>query len=128
MVIKLQGMQKKKVLFVDDDPDILDIVSFILEEEDIDLIKAPEIPAVADIVNVRPDLILLDEWLPGKAGSMLCKELKGKKSTSHIPVILISAVFSLETIAAECRADGFISKPFDIGQLKQVVSDCLAVA
>lgn len=118
-------MTKKKVLFVEDDSDTRDIVSVILEEGDMVLLKANEVPAVSDIAKVEPDLILLDEWLPGKKGSEFCLELKSKKSTAHIPVILISAVCGLETIARECRADGFINKPFDIEQLKQVVSKCL---
>src|SRR5258708_1179371 len=118
-------MLKKKVLIVEDDPDTRDIVAVILEEEDIELLVAAEVPTLADIAEAEPDLILLDEWLPGKNGSALCLELKSKKRTVHIPVILISAVCGLETIAKECRADGFISKPFDIEQLKQVVSECL---
>ena len=121
-------MQKKKVLFVEDDPDTRDIVAAILEDEDIELLKAAEVPALAAIADAEPDLILLDEWLPGKNGSEFCLELKSKKSTAHIPVILMSAVCDLETIAQKCRADGFINKPFDIDELKQAVTSCLAVA
>jgi DNA-binding response OmpR family regulator len=123
---KLEDMQKKKILFVDDDQDTRDIVSVILEEdEEIELLQFAAAPAAVAIVEAEPDLILLDEWLPGKNGSALCLELKSKKRTAHIPVILISAVCGLESIARKCRADGYINKPFDIEQLKRVVSDCL---
>jgi DNA-binding response OmpR family regulator len=118
-------MQKKKILFVDDDPDTCDIVAVILEDEEIELLKLAAVPATVAIAEVEPDLILLDEWLPGKNGSEFCLELKSKKRTAHIPVILISAVCGLETIARECGADGFINKPFDIEQLKQVVNEYL---
>jgi response regulator RpfG family c-di-GMP phosphodiesterase len=118
--------KKKKILFVDDDADTQDIVSFILDDEAIELLNLGAVPPTAAIAEVEPDLILLDEWLPEKKGSEFCLELKSKKHTAHIPVILISAVVSLETIARNCRADGFIHKPFDIEQLKQVVSACLA--
>lgn len=62
-------MQKKKVLFVEDDPDTRDIVAAILEDEDIELLKAAEVPALAAIADAEPDLILLDEWLPGKTAA-----------------------------------------------------------
>ena len=117
--------KKKKVLFVDDDPDIRDIVSFILEDEEIELLNLAELPPTVAIAEVEPDLILLDEWLPEKKGSEFCLELKSKKHTAHIPVILISAVGGLETIARNCSADGFVNKPFDIEQLKQLVGACL---
>jgi DNA-binding response OmpR family regulator len=115
------------VLIVEDDADTRDIVAVILEDEDVELLKAAEVPSLADIAEAEPDLILLDEWLPGKNGSEFCLELKSKEHTAHIPVILISAVCDLETIAQKCRADGFINKPFDIEQLKQVVNDYLIV-
>jgi DNA-binding response OmpR family regulator len=118
--------KKKKILFVDDDPDIRDIVSVILEDEEIELLKLAAVPPSVAIAEVEPDLILLDEWLPEKKGSEFCLELKSKKHTAHIPVILISAVCGLETIARNCHADGFINKPFDIEQLKQMVSACLS--
>lgn len=118
-------MLKKKVLFVEDDPDTREIIAVILEDDDIELLKAAEVPTLSEIAEAEPDLILLDEWLPGKNGSALCLELKSKKQTAHIPVILISAVGGLETIAKACRADGFISKPFDIEKLRQVISEHL---
>jgi len=118
-------MKKKKILFVDDDTDTRDIVSFILADAEVELVQIAEAPDVAEIAETEPHLILLDEWLPNKKGSELCLELKSKKRTAHIPVVLISAFCGLETIAKNCRADGFIHKPFDIEQLKQVVSNCL---
>jgi response regulator RpfG family c-di-GMP phosphodiesterase len=101
-------MKKKKVLFVDDDPDTLEIVSVILEGEEVELVPLTEMPAEVVIADAGPDLILLDEWLPGKTGSEYCRELKSKKHTAHIPVILISAVADLENVARNCQADGFI--------------------
>jgi CheY-like chemotaxis protein len=122
-------MRKKKILLVEDDPDTRDMVAIILEDgEQIELLKPDKVPDVTEIAESGPDLILLDERLPGKSGSALCLELKSKKPTAHIPVVLVSAAWGLEDIARQCHADGVISKPFDIEQLKQVVSGCLAVA
>jgi CheY-like chemotaxis protein len=121
-------MSKKKILFVDDDPDIQEIVAFILEEENIELIKAVSAPPVAKIAEVQPDLILLDEWLPDQTGSALCAELKKTRRTAHIPVILISAVCGLGTIADQCHADAFINKPFDLSDLTRVIGNYLAAS
>jgi DNA-binding response OmpR family regulator len=118
-------MAKRRVLFVDDDPYIGDMVEVILADENIDLIKVADASDIPDIAVLEPDLILLDEWLPGKKGSELCSELKTKRGTAHIPVVLISAVWGLETIARQCHADAFINKPFDIGELQQVVKNYL---
>ena len=122
---KSADVSKKRILIVEDDPDTRDIVSVILEDAETEVLKAVEAPALTDISWIEPDLILLDEWLPNKKGSELCLEVKRNEGTAHIPVILISAVCDLDVIARNCRADGFIKKPFDIELLKQVVSDCL---
>jgi DNA-binding response OmpR family regulator len=118
-------MSQKRILFIDNDVDVHDIITVILEEEGVELINAVDIAGVGAIVEIKPDLILLDEWLPDTKGSMLCSELKDKKETAHIPVVLISAVWGLEMIAKKCRADAFINKPFDIDQFKQVVKSCI---
>jgi DNA-binding response OmpR family regulator len=119
-------MQKKKILFVEDDEDTRDILSIILEEDgQIESRGFAQIPAEKDLDGMQPDLILLDDWLPGKSGSEWCRELKSKECTAHIPVVLLSAVCDLETIAQKCHADGFITKPFDINHLKEVLDKTL---
>jgi two-component system response regulator VicR len=110
-------MFPKKILFIDDDPDVLEIIPIILEKENIVVKTSRDISVLPEIAKLQPDLILLDEWLPEKKGSCICAELKANVSTAHIPVILISAVSELEYIAKECNADAFISKPFDIYHL-----------
>jgi DNA-binding response OmpR family regulator len=114
-------MLRKKILYIDNDPDILALITFILGEENIEIIASTTRNITADILKVRPDLILLDEWLDPKKGSIICVEIKEEKTSSHIPVVLISAVNGLEQIAHDCHADAFINKPFDIDHLLTVL-------
>ena len=117
-------MSRKKILLIDDDLDLHDLIDIILKKDFIDLITITDI-SIAAIANAAPDLILLDEWLADKNGSTLCAELKNNKETAGIPVILISAVYELEAIAKRCRADAFIAKPFDIYHLQKAVDSFL---
>lgn len=115
----------KKVLFIDDDTELQSLLTVVLEDEDFDLIGLVNIVEVADIANYNPDLILLDEWLLDKKGSDICLELKSEPKTVDIPVILVSAVNGIEKIAARCKADAFISKPFDINYIIKVINSFL---
>ena len=119
---------KCKVLFIDDDIELQSILKIVLEDESFDLIGMVNIVGVTDITDHNPDLILLDEWLPDKKGSDICLELKSKTETVDIPVILFSAVNGVEKIAARCKADAFISKPFDINHIINVINSFLAPA
>jgi DNA-binding response OmpR family regulator len=105
----------KKILVVDDDRDILEIVSYILTSRGFNVsthttgLNVPEA-----VMQFSPDVILLDINLPGKLGTEVCKELKKIHS---IPVILFSAHAKEGKVIAECNADGFIAKPFDMEAL-----------
>ena len=76
--------------------------------------KALEI-AVAE----QPDIILMDVNMPGLSGYTVCNQLKSTPSTSHIPILLMTAMDDEENIvqATEAGADGFVSKPFDIPRM-----------
>ena len=71
-----------------------------------------------------PDIYLVDINLADKNGFDLCKIIK--KDCKHAQVVLMSANIHLETMAAECHADGFIHKPFDLDKLYVLVDGVLA--
>ena len=71
-----------------------------------------------------PDIFVIDLQLPGKSGIEVCKDLKQRKETKDIPVILMSAGCSLEKLASLNCADDFLEKPFDIKDLLKKI-DCL---
>lgn len=118
---------KKKILIIENEPDIVDIISFILLEEGYDVAHQPSISTdiLETIRSVNPDLILLDNWLDGISGSEFCKVLKTEHQDYLVPVVIISANADLPQIAAACKADGYIEKPFDVLPMLQVISEVL---
>ncbi len=109
---------QKKILVVDDEPDILEFLQVILEEEGYSVVitdKGDYVEKLHD--GDLPTLILLDVLLSGKDGREIVKHLKHQEETKHIPVIMFSANPSAEATARAYGADDFIAKPFDIDVL-----------
>jgi CheY-like chemotaxis protein len=117
----------KCVLIVEDDPDILDILQFTLERPDLEIIAYNHLPTLQEVLVLLPKLIIMDVRIFGseKTGDQLCMELKAYPETQHIPVILLSAEHRLAEISLQCKADGYIAKPFDIISVSKTVLDYL---
>ena len=115
----------KKILVIEDDKDIRDTIVYILEEEKYEVIASEDSKILKSLNNHNPDLILLDNWLTDwksdANGQQLSKELKTNPATSHIPVIIISAVSNIKEIAEAGLADGYLRKPFDLSDLVHIV-------
>ena len=109
----------KKILIIDDDEDILEILNIIFQGSGYEVILSKTSQTTEAIQVIHPDLILLDVRIAGsdKSGAEICKELKSKQTTENVPVILLSGEFNLDIIAKECMADAFISKPFEVPEL-----------
>jgi len=105
----------KHILVVDDDPDILEFLQVILEDEGYTVVTSDKGEYLEQLHNGGlPDLILLDMLLSGKDGCEIVKYLKREPETTHIPVIMISAHPSAEKEARQAGADDFLAKPFNI--------------
>jgi len=106
----------KKVLIVDDDQDLLEVVKLVLTIHDFDVHTHSTGLNVPEIVNsYNPNAILLDINLPGKSGTEICKELKEKDSS--LPIILFSAPTEKEKYFRISGANGYIEKPFNVNEL-----------
>jgi len=116
----------KKILVIEDDKDIRDTIVYILEEENYEVISSEDSKILKSIEEIRPDLILLDNWLTDwksdANGQQLSKSLKSAPETSHIPIIIISAVSNIKEIAEAGNADGYLRKPFDLTELTAIVN------
>ncbi|MES2265538.1 MAG: response regulator [Bacteroidota bacterium] len=118
----------RRILAVDDDHDILEVLQFILED------SGYEVETLSDghklmttIQEKHPDLILLDIMLGNMDGRELCKEVKRQISTHNIPVIMISASHNVgTTLNQENGPNDFIEKPFDINVLLNSVKKHLS--
>jgi DNA-binding response OmpR family regulator len=112
-----------QILLVDDDPDILDALQFVLEDTGYPVKTtqygeyAEKLPETKEL----PQLIILDVLLSGKDGSDICFKLKQNEKTKHIPIIMISAHPNIKDTVLSAGADAFLPKPFDIVELLQMV-------
>lgn len=112
----------KKVLVVDDDEGILDIAKIVLSEKGYEVTILQISKQIYKVVKkIQPDIILLDLWMPHLSGDVIAKELKKNPETAHIPIILISAVKDIKSVANSVESDAFIGKPFDIEVLEDTV-------
>ena len=108
----------KRILVVDDEPDILEFLQIILEEEGYTVVTSDKGEYLEQLHNGGlPHLILVDVLLSGKDGREIVKYLKSQQETKHIPIIMFSAHPSAEETAQQAGADGFLAKPFNIDDL-----------
>jgi two-component system phosphate regulon response regulator PhoB len=111
----------RKIIIIEDDPDILDIMAYILSEEGYDVLTATDSRPLADVHTHNPFLILMDNRLTNGEGKDFCRKFKSDPETRHYPVVLVSANSGLERMAEESGADGYLKKPFDINELVDLV-------
>ncbi|MBE9585443.1 response regulator transcription factor [Mucilaginibacter sp. JRF] len=114
-----------KILVIEDDKDILDVLEYVLEDAGYDVITAANGSVLVNINAIKPDVILIDEWLGAEKGSQHCKFLKSTTAMRHIPVVMMSAAMDIEHIADECGADAYIKKPFDIDHVTFITGSLL---
>jgi phosphate regulon transcriptional regulator PhoB len=108
-------MKKAKVLVVDDERDIIELVSYNLEKEGFKVISAMDGEKALELVSSKePEIIILDLMLPGIDGLDVCRELKRNDKTSSIPIIMLTAKGEESdiVIGLELGADDYITKPF----------------
>ena len=117
-------MTKSRVLVVDDDPRLLQIVAMYLAIEGYDVITAHNgEDGLAEISSKRPDLVILDVMMPGMDGLEACRRIRGNPNTADIPVLMFSALSGDDDIerARTAGATNMISKPFNLVGLGTVV-------
>ena len=119
--------QEKKILVVDDDPDMREVITMILDVEGYQIAELDNgNEVIAAIEAFHPDLVLLDVMLGDVDGRDICKAIKNSPSMSHIPVIIISATHGLHTRSEKnCGAEHYISKPFEVEHLVEKVRSYL---
>ncbi|HCI79574.1 MAG TPA: response regulator [Ktedonobacter sp.] len=113
----------KRILVVDDDESILEVVQIVLESEGYEVQTATNSSFLQQLASqpVRPDLILLDVLLSGEDGREISQQLKADTQLQHIPVIMLSAHSEASKMANIGGADAFLEKPFDVDVLLDTV-------
>jgi len=118
----------KKILIVDDNELIVEIMSFILISNgyDVTALTTGE-RVISEVRNNHPDLVILDAMLPGMDGRDICRILKHNKDTENVPVIMCSASDDLDrSMLQEGAPNDILHKPFDISLLINKVQFQLA--
>ncbi len=110
----------KRLLVVDDDPFVRDMLHELLEEKGYDVVEAEDGPMALDAVSERvPDLVILDIMMPGLSGIDVLKQLRKKYSANDLPVILLTAKSDDDTTwqGWTSGVSVFLPKPFDSDHL-----------
>ena len=109
------GNMKRKVLVIEDEPVIAEMICIMLEMEGLNVISlADTVTAKQKLHSDEIGLVLLDLHLKGESGQTMCEYIKGQGDLKGIPVILVSANVDLEKIKIACGADDHIAKPFEL--------------
>jgi excisionase family DNA binding protein len=120
---------KKKVLVVDDDAEIVELISDVLSRDGRYEVKTASSGYEAGIATqqFRPDLILLDYMLPDVNGNVVCRTIKKNPEFENTKIIIISGVVKQEEIdqLLKSGAEGFVKKPFSISELNDKITATL---
>lgn len=118
----------KNILIIEDNHAILDVITLVLQSE---AYKVAGLNKSADMMahihDFKPDLMILDIMLPDGDGRELLTQIRTTKTTSAIPVLMISAKYTAENVQhGEHKPNGFLAKPFDIDDLLDKIEGILA--
>ena len=113
-------MAKKKILIVDDEKDIVDLIAYNLEKEGFAAVKAYDGENALELVKTKkPDLVILDLMLPGLTGMEVCGFLRRNRETEALPIIMLTAKGDQvdKVLGLEMGADDYVTKPFNVREL-----------
>jgi len=112
--------QKKKILVVDDEPHIVNLVRLTLSQEKYEIYSAYTGKEAIELAKqIIPNLVILDLMMPSVDGYQVCEELRKNKKTANIPVMILSAKSQLadKFKSINVGADDYMIKPFDPDEL-----------
>ncbi|QQL50005.1 response regulator transcription factor [Mucilaginibacter ginkgonis] len=117
-----------KILIVDDETDICDVLDIVLKEEGFQTsILTSGKPVYSSVLEDTPDLIIMDIRLGDMDGRDICRKIKESREIAKTPIILISASDNMsDKLDGPGAPDDFVAKPFDIEMLVQTVNRHLA--
>ncbi|RKY63793.1 MAG: hypothetical protein DRQ08_08925 [Candidatus Latescibacterota bacterium] len=110
----------KLIAIVDDEPDILELISYHLKKERFEVREFRDGEGLLSFIETMlPDLVILDLMLPGMDGLEVCRVLRGNSRTSSVPIIMLTAKGSEadKVVGLELGADDYVVKPFSPREL-----------
>jgi len=122
---------RRKVLVVDDDLEIIELMVDVLERDGRFEVKTATSGYDAGVITqeFRPDLMVLDYLLPDVNGNVVCRTIRQNSAFEHMKIIIVSGVVNKDEIKQllELGADDFMQKPFSIDSLVDRISELLAI-
>jgi DNA-binding response OmpR family regulator len=119
----------KKILILDDNEDILEMMKVALEDEGHEVESMTNTDDIyKTIQTIKPNLVIVDYILSGINGGELCHQIKSNPKTDHIPVIMVSGHQRVLQSLGNYGADVFIAKPFSLEEIVSNVNLCIANA
>jgi len=127
---------RPKILVIDDEPDMVDMLRMALEKASYEVIAAYDgSEGIEKAKAEQPDAIVLDIMMPEKDGFVACQELKSDAATADIPILILTAVGSrfadtryAKSMGLDLEAEDYIDKPVDPNELVKRVKKLLARA
>lgn len=119
-------MNNQKIMICDDDSGILEVLEMMLEMEGFSVsTEKNSTNLLKEIAIVKPDLLLMDLWMPVLSGDQLLKTIRTTTEFQKLPVIIFSASVDGSEIAKNAGADDFIAKPFDMDNVVDTIRKVL---
>jgi PAS domain S-box-containing protein len=114
---------RARVVVVEDELEILDFTRFVLEREGYEVVSVTSGKEALDVVRDDADLVILDIVLEDADGIEICRQLKSRESSAHVPVLMVTAMTgeSVERNSIAAGADGYLVKPFGLDEFLQKV-------
>jgi DNA-binding response OmpR family regulator len=112
---------KRKIVIVEDDPDILFSLSMMLENEGYEVKALSTARSIIDETDNLPDLYILDKRMPDMDGLDVCRQLRGRNECKHVPIVIISASPKFGPQALKAGASDFLEKPFQMDVFLKLV-------
>lgn len=113
-------MMRKKILIVDDEKDIVELIAYNLEREGFAVSRAFDGQKAWELVNLeKPDLVILDLMMPEIPGMDVCRMIRRQDSTAALPIIMLTAKSDPidKILGLEVGADDYVAKPFHVREL-----------
>lgn len=118
----------RHILIADDEPNSADLLGLVLAFGGFEVTRVHDgHTALRRIRELRPDMLLLDERMPGMHGTEICRIVRADPELSHCVVVLFSSVDEYEVAWSQAGASAFLQKPIDVRTLPRLVDHLLGV-
>lgn len=118
----MNEQENRRIVIFDDDEDILSICAYVLEEQGWEVHTFTDCNAVTErVAEIVPSVILMDNRIPDEGGIEATQKLKSSELLKGIPVVYFSADSDIQSLARHAGAEAFLAKPFDLGELENII-------